>query len=113
MLKSLVFAAATIALSGTALTALPAHAEPLPLCANTFTANIKPDCQLTSTETYGLRFENRITTTDAQIRVLDPRCQIIQILNQTIDGSTGSGVMMLRDLDGDGRGLRAKRRPQN
>lgn len=94
-------AAATLAAAG--IYATPASADPLPECPISFSTNDKPACQLTSADPLYLQFENRITGNTAQIRVIAADGVPLQTLTEHIDGSTGSGVLMLRDLDGDGR----------
>ncbi|TDH24317.1 hypothetical protein [Mycobacteroides franklinii] len=90
-------------LLGTGLAPSPAYADVLPECSDKFTNLSGPDCQLTSTDSQGLRFEKRIMDTAAQIRVLDRDGMLVQTLDDHLDGSVDSGVMLLRDLDGDGR----------
>ncbi|EFV12695.1 hypothetical protein [Segniliparus rugosus] len=86
-----------------ALSSAPASADPLPGCANTFNGTDAASCQLRSTDPVGLRFEKRVTGTSAQIRILAKDGSTAQTITEPIDGYAGSGVVLLQDLDGDGR----------
>ncbi|EFV12692.2 hypothetical protein [Segniliparus rugosus] len=88
-----------------ALAVAPAQADPLPECPNTFDSppRSNAECQIQSGDLLGLRFEKR--TVDArhvEVFVFDHSSTAAVVLDEKIDGSPDSGVLLLRDLDGDG-----------
>lgn len=87
---------ATATLVAAGIGAAPASADPLLECPNSFSTNDKPGCQLTSADPLHLRFENRSTGTTVQICVIAADAAPRRTLTEHIDGSAGSGVLMLR-----------------
>ncbi|EFV12694.1 hypothetical protein [Segniliparus rugosus] len=86
-----------------ALAVAPAQADPLPECPNVFSDAGTADCQFTSKDRAGLRFEKRIADKTAEIRVIAPDGSTAQTLSEHTKGPFASGVLLVRDLDGDGR----------
>ena len=83
--------------------ASPASAGPLPDCANKFGAAQQANCQLTSSLPSGPRFEKRATGNNVEIRILAKDGSAAQTITETVPANTGSGIPLLRDIDGDGR----------
>jgi hypothetical protein len=96
-------AAAAALLCATAVPSCRADTVSLAQCGNAFNSGGAMDCQLSSIDSLGLRFEKRIVGTSAQIRIFTRTGMMVQTVSQHIEGSSESGVMLLRDLDGDGR----------
>ncbi|MGL6235362.1 MAG: hypothetical protein ACRC20_08445 [Segniliparus sp.] len=82
--------------------ASPASADPLPDCANKFGAIQQANCQLISPDPTGLRFEKRVAGKDVEIRVLGKDGSAAQTITASAPINAGSGIMLLRDIDGDG-----------
>lgn len=78
-------------------------ADSLAQCRNIFSSVGAKNCELTSTDALGLRFEKRIVGTSARIRIFTRSGVMVQTVSHAIEDSPESGIMLLRDLDGDGR----------
>lgn len=90
-------------LCATALPSCRAGTDALAQCRGIFSSVDTKNCELTSTDALGLRFEKRIVGTSARIRIFTRSGVMVQTVSEAIEGSPESGVMLLRDLDGDGR----------
>lgn len=77
--------------------------DSLAQCRGVFSSAEAKNCELTSTDPLGLRFEKRIVGTSAQIRIFTRSGMMVQTVGAHIEGSGESGVLLLRDVDGDGR----------
>ncbi|ORA63530.1 hypothetical protein EJ571_23190 [Mycobacteroides franklinii] len=87
----------------TGVSACRTGADSLAQCRNVFSQMDAKNCQLTSADSVGLRFEKWVVGTSAQIRIFTRSGIMVQTVSSKIEGSAESGVMLLRDLDGDGR----------
>lgn len=77
--------------------------DSLAQCRNILSSVGAKNCELTSTDALGLRFEKRIVGTSARIRIFTRSGVMVQTVSHAIEDSPESGIMLLRDLDGDGR----------
>ena len=77
--------------------------DSLAQCRNILSSVGAKNCEFTSTDALGLRFEKRIVGTSARIRIFTRSGVMVQTVSHAIEDSPESGIMLLRDLDGDGR----------
>nr|WP_234920818.1 hypothetical protein [Mycobacteroides chelonae] len=77
--------------------------DSLAQCRNILSSVGAKNCEFTSTDALGLRFEKRIVGTSARIRIFTSSGVMVQTVSHAIEDSPESGIMLLRDLDGDGR----------
>lgn len=77
--------------------------DSLAQCRNILSSAGAKNCEFTSTDALGLRFEKRIVGTSARIRIFTRSGVMVQTVSHAIEDSPESGIMLLRDLDGDGR----------
>lgn len=104
MIRGLLGAAAVVlCAAGVWLCRVGADALALAPCRDIFSSVDVKSCQRPSVDALGLRFEKRMVGTSAQIRIFTHSGMMVQTVSAAIEGSSESGVMLLRDLDGDGR----------